>query len=235
MIIGAGKGGTTDLHAQLTDVSVNSDPQRPDPPLLSGKKKEVEALENPALTTADVTPFSPFFRDYLVQLRHPCAPYADGPLRDCLSSCGSGGNATRPGAASAAASVYTMDATPRYHVSTIAPLLLRTFSPYSKMLLMLREPVDRAEALYNHLSQDFGGIFATRTMEEITSDFLSMVDSDPGIKTALRHLASCPDAADDAGAGAATGGGSRARTDVLRCMATGWQDLMAMGLIDGNQ
>ncbi|GLC42919.1 hypothetical protein PLESTM_001400500 [Pleodorina starrii] len=237
---------TTDLFSQLTDASVNSGPERPDPPLLSGVKKEIALLHVPELSPASFTPNAHVFRDYLALLRHPCANASSGSrMRECLTGPGSG------------ASAYTLDATPGYYYAPGVPLLLRGFSPNSKAVLMLREPIDRLEALYHHwVVQDH--MWPNTTLDELATAFFGHLDSNHDAAAALRRLASCPataaaaTAAATAAAAPTAGGSSRSLNNhatipaasglasggggpqLLRCQADSWRDLDALGLLENH-
>ncbi|GLC38023.1 hypothetical protein PLESTM_000675700 [Pleodorina starrii] len=246
LIIGAPKGGTTDLFSQLTDASVNSGPERPDPPLLSGTKKEVALLHVAHLSPANFTPYAPVFRDYLALLRHPCANASSGSqMRECLAGPGSG------------ASAYTLDATPGYYYAPGVPLLLRGFSPNSKVVLMLREPIDRLEALYHHwMVQDH--MWPDTTLDELATAFFTLLATNPDAAAILRRLASCPAAAAATAAATASAApiaaGSSGRSlsnhatpatpsglagnvggpQLLRCQADSWRDLDALELLENH-
>lgn len=74
--------------------------------------------------------------EYLQLLRHPCSNSTAADFQDCLAAY--------------ADKQLTIDATPNYFFSAVAPLFLREMSSLSKVIMMIRDPVERAEVLYRH-------------------------------------------------------------------------------------
>ncbi|EFJ48530.1 hypothetical protein VOLCADRAFT_104713 [Volvox carteri f. nagariensis] len=135
LIIGTAKGGTTDLYKQLTDEDVNNAPGRPDPPFPLNAIKEPSMLNRGGIE-GKLVPMQPLYFEYLQLLNHPCSRVGPDEFNECLASRGS--------------SELTLDASPDYSYDFLAPFYLKQLSPLSKIVMMIREPVERAEVLYRH-------------------------------------------------------------------------------------
>lgn len=127
----------TDLYEQLAAEAVNAAPERPDPPLQRSPQKEVGFLgmaeTDPAKLLAQVP-------EYVRRLGHPCADRNVSDLRSCLQSPDT--------------QRITLDATPTYIFLPTVPAQLRAMSPNSKIIVMLRDPVQRVEILFRHFIVD---------------------------------------------------------------------------------
>ncbi|KXZ46938.1 hypothetical protein GPECTOR_39g432 [Gonium pectorale] len=105
---------------------------------------------------------------------------------------------------------YTIDATPTYYYSAGVPLIFKEFSPDSKVVMMMREPVERLESLYNHwVLQDPN--WPSNSADALTDEFLAHMRSNAAADAALRKLKACG-------------------SEVL-CTAAGWRDPALQALL----
>lgn len=126
----------TDLFEQLTASAVNQAQNRPDPPLPHKPVKEAGLLSRGDIDASKMLPQRLQYVEYLRLLRHPCGNASAGTFQDCIAA-----NAPKQ---------LTLDATPTYFFSAVAPLYLRELSSSSKIVMMIREPVERVESLFRH-------------------------------------------------------------------------------------
>lgn len=130
VIIGAAKGGTSDVYGQLALM------QHSDAAGMAAAEHFVEPVgKEGGLLIADGTHqmHNRHVRTYMEYLRHPCA--AAPVLSECMYH-----NASARG-------MLTIDATTSYMFRPLAPLTLRSLSPTSKVVAMLRDPVDMVHSL----------------------------------------------------------------------------------------
>ncbi|KAG2496965.1 hypothetical protein HYH03_004971 [Edaphochlamys debaryana] len=195
MIIGAAKGGTTDLHYQLTGLPVNNDPKRPDPPI-KAHLKEARFMNWPLVST-DMLLNASMYAKYLGKLTHPCAETKGVlALRQCVS--------VHP------PQQLTIDASPMYWYSPHTALQLRSISLDTKVILMLRHPLEGIVSLYNHrVIED--GVWKRIPLDALVDGWLDFLASHPAVPATLERLRGCPH---------------------TRCQEEGWRDLVALGLTD---
>ncbi|GIL80343.1 hypothetical protein Vretifemale_9580 [Volvox reticuliferus] len=143
-------------------------------------------------------PQKPQYLEYLRLLSHPCGNVHRTLIPECLAA-----NATKQ---------LTLDATPTYYFSPVAPLYLRQLSTLSKIIMMIREPVQRAEVLYSHYVLT-GGRWPDRSIDDLANDFLKAINTDTGVATALQRAADCSSG------------------DVF-CLANSWRDINGFTLMD---
>ncbi|EFJ46210.1 hypothetical protein VOLCADRAFT_93420 [Volvox carteri f. nagariensis] len=198
LIIGTAKGGTTDLFKQLTDESVNKAPGRVEPPFPVDSAKEPAMLGRGGVIGSWLLPQRALYFEYLQQLNHPCSNTTTETLRECLATRG--------------LQQLTLDATPDYSFSVMAPIYLRLLSPLSKVVMMMREPVERVEVLYRHYVLTKGQ-WLDHTVDTLASNFFLAISKDPVVSTALERLADCPP------------------TDLL-CLVNNWRDLWVRPIMD---
>ncbi|GLI63489.1 hypothetical protein VaNZ11_006470 [Volvox africanus] len=198
LIIGTAKGGTTDLFEQLTSETVNLDPNRPDPPLPHKPKKEAGLLSRGGIDASKMLPQRLQYIEYLRLLRHPCGNATKGTFQECIVT-----NATKQ---------FTLDATPTYFFSAVAPLYLRELSSLSKIVMMIREPVERAEVLYRHyvLAE---GRWPDQSIDDLATDFFKAIKTEKGVVPVLQRAANC------------------SFGDVF-CLANSWRDISGLSLMD---
>lgn len=132
--------------------------------LASGMKEAKLLMES----NRTLLPGHPDFHQYLERIGHPCVLSARplhknlGPFTQCmqrLAATYTAGASLQPAAdASCSGDVFSMngslpfsiDATPSYLMLPSAMARLRAMSNETKVIVMLRHPVDRAQSLYNH-------------------------------------------------------------------------------------
>ncbi|GIL80345.1 hypothetical protein Vretifemale_9580 [Volvox reticuliferus] len=138
------------------------------------------------------------YMEYLRLLGHPCSDATNGNFQECLAA-----NATKQ---------FTLDATPTYYFHVLAPLYLRQLSSLSKIIMMIREPVQRAEVLYGHyvLAE---GRWPDRSIDDLANDFFKAINTDNGVTAALQRAADC------------------SSRDVF-CLANSWRDINGLTLMD---
>eukprot|EP01041_Mallomonas_annulata_P009503 gene9503-19742_t len=93
--------------------------------IISGQKKEIGMLNRKNIETSIL--------EYSKMLKHSCANKSED-MKIC----------------SAKSNVLTIDATPYYLHSSAAALNLKKISPNTKVIILLRPPIERTESLYNH-------------------------------------------------------------------------------------
>ncbi|GIM02419.1 hypothetical protein Vretimale_7216 [Volvox reticuliferus] len=198
LIIGTAKGGTTDLFEQLTAGIVNLDPSRPDPPFPQKPSKEPGLLSRGGVDASEMLPKRPQYIEYLRLLSHPCSEATKGSFHECMAT-----NATKQ---------YTLDATPTYFFSAVAPQYLRQFSSLSKIIMMIRDPVERAEVLYRHFVLAEGQ-WPDQSIDDLATDFFKAIHTEEGVVPALQRAASC------------------SYGDVV-CLADSWRDISGFTFMD---
>jgi hypothetical protein len=113
-----------------------------------------------------VQPGSKDFHEYLLRIGHPCADSADPrrhqpaaagqpeAFKECMQDLAAQHNPTAPSNSSSSSSSsqlpLSIDATPIYLALPQAAAALKSISKDTKVILLLRHPVDRAQSLYNH-------------------------------------------------------------------------------------
>ncbi|EFJ48660.1 hypothetical protein VOLCADRAFT_90856 [Volvox carteri f. nagariensis] len=206
LIIGTAKGGTTDLYKQLTFPKVNQAPGRAEPRLPANAEKEPSILNRGGIE-GKLMPFQPLYIEYLHLLGHPCGNATEDDIQDCMATLGT--------------QQLTLDASPDYSFSLNAPLYLKQLSPLSKIVMMIREPVERVETLFRHykltlvdkettLYLDFvQGWWSDRSLDTLAGNFLEAVRTDNKARAALQHAVNCPPA------------------DVV-CQADGWKRMVSL-------
>ncbi|GLC75213.1 hypothetical protein PLESTF_001607600 [Pleodorina starrii] len=148
----------TDLYEQLTAASVNNAPGRPDPPLPHGPVKEAGLLSRGGVDPLRLLPQRQQYVEYLRLLGRPCGNASAGTFPECV--------------ASASSSHLTLDATPTYFFSSVAPLLLRELSPLSKVVMM--------------------GAWSNTSIDALASKFLTALRTERGAAPILARAAACP-------------------------------------------
>lgn len=165
LIAGAGKGGTTDLYIQLVENFATK--------IIRGISKELSSLSK---DWSDPYTESGTFATYLGKLMHPCMNYTNS-FQECSQNIQAGlKNETR----------YTIDATPRYLERPYVPLNLKRISPQTKVIILLREPISRAQSLYNQWYSSENQI-RSASITEAAKDFLNLVHT-PAISDTLQQL-----------------------------------------------
>jgi hypothetical protein len=167
-IIGTAKGGTTDVFYQLTklipELSHSFNERRSE----GGNTKELAFLANAHFFSNSSHTWqlsSDYVRQYLRKLHHPCADRATEFL-DCANQ--------------AENHFITMDATPSYLEKPWTPLNLHTLSPDTKIIAILRDPLERAMSYYNHQKSrswkegDYSHM--NKTLDDYAEEFLSLVE-----------------------------------------------------------
>ncbi|KAG2496976.1 hypothetical protein HYH03_004982 [Edaphochlamys debaryana] len=175
---------------------VNADPNRPDPPLLS-HTKEARHLHR-SLESSSLMLSSQSLTKYLQTISHPCssdpaAPSAVHHLRACLTD--------------SPRRQLTIDGSPRYWFSPYAPYHMRFLSPRTKVIIMLREPLERTESLYVHRSLGKHK-WQDASIDALFDSFMARVNNDPGMVASLERLKHCTS---------------------VECQEQGWRDLVALG------
>ncbi|GIL80325.1 hypothetical protein Vretimale_12073 [Volvox reticuliferus] len=202
LIIGIAKGGTSDLFAQLTAGIINLDPDRPDPPFPIKPIKELAYLSRPGIDGTKMLPQKQQYMEYLELLGHPCSGDTERSLlQECFDS-----NATKH---------YTLDATPMYVFSAVVPLYLRALSGSSKIIMMIREPVERTESLFRHFVLT-AGRWLDRSIDDLATDFFKAISTEKGVVTALQRAADC------------------SYGDVV-CLANSWRDILGFKLMGSQE
>ncbi|GIL80289.1 hypothetical protein Vretimale_19888 [Volvox reticuliferus] len=202
LIIGTAKGGTTDLFGQLTAGPVNFDPDRPDPPFPHKSNKELAYLSRTGIDGIKMLPQKQQYMEYLELLGHPCGNAMRGSIfRECFTA-----NATK---------LFTLDATPTYSFSAVVPLYLRELSGSSKVIMMIREPVERAESLFRHYVVT-GTRWSDKHIDDLAIDFFKAINADKGLETALQQAANC------------------SYGDVV-CLANSWRDICGFTLMESQE
>ncbi|GIL80336.1 hypothetical protein Vretifemale_9576, partial [Volvox reticuliferus] len=188
----------TDLFAQLTAGVVNLDPDRPDPQFPVKLIKEPGLLSRGGTKAFELIPQKSQYMEYLRLLGHPCSDATKRNFQECFAT-----NATKQ---------FTLDATPTYYFHVLAPLYLRQLSSLSKIIMMIREPVERAEVLYRHyvLAE---GKWPDRSIDDLANDFFKAINTDTGVATALQRAADCSSG------------------DVF-CLANSWRDIYGFKLME---
>lgn len=102
-----------------------------------------------------VRPGSKDFHEYLLRIGHPCADSSDPRHHAAgrgFQQCMQGLEAQhKPAAGNSSRQVpLSIDATPMYLALPQAAAALQSISNDTKVIILLRHPVDRAESLYNH-------------------------------------------------------------------------------------
>lgn len=160
-IIGTAKGGTTDIYEQLVQVFPNV--QR------GSSEATMNGKELFDLVYFDKTPGSPEFWEYLRKMDHPCSKHRGLPFTRCIELL-SGSDASRV--------PITIDATPSYLERFSVPFTLRSVSPNTKIIILLRDPVDRAESLYNHWDIESGGTrWHGKDINDLVEEFFQWVNT----------------------------------------------------------
>lgn len=170
-IIGAVKGGTTDMWFMLTSSPAAPPAER----IVQSPVKEVCDLMR---STHELVISAPHRRHipqfnlptYLQRLRHPCAAAAE-PLT-CIRS------------SATAAGLLTLDACPTYMKSKAAwpSRLLHAMSPNTKIIAMLRDPTERARSNHNHWeNQSLLGAFKGKSFEAVTASYIAWVQQAAGV------------------------------------------------------
>jgi hypothetical protein len=101
---------------------------------------------------------------YLHHLQHPCAKSNGSTLRECLST----------------SAVFTVDATPAYLHWSAFPQRLLELSPNTKVVIMLRDPLQRALSLFNHWKVNGQGFHSNETFENCANLFWEWTASPRG-------------------------------------------------------
>lgn len=81
---------------------------------------------------------------------------------------------------------YTIDASPVYLEHPGVPLNLKRISPQTKIIILLREPVSRAQSLFNHWHRN-SLIIKSAPITDAAKDFLDLVAT-PAVKDTLQQL-----------------------------------------------
>jgi hypothetical protein len=143
-IIGTAKGGTTDVYTLLLKVLHFRKPIR---------------KEHGDLMHESTIGWNKEFRKYMIRLGHPCAraSITQGDFKLCMNNLN--------------APALTMDASPMYLEDLQAPITLKSISPGTKVIILLREPLERAVSLYNHW-QKKTNTFGNKSLETCAQQFL---------------------------------------------------------------
>jgi len=163
LIAGTGKGGTTDLYGQLID----NFPTR----ITRGMSKELGTLNSGSWS--DPYTKSEAFSTYLEKLMHPCMNTTES-FKECSQTL------------TERETKYTIDASPLYLERPNVPFNLKRISPQTKVIILLREPVSRAQSLFNHW-YGRSRLIKSAPITEAAKDFLNLV-STPAVSTTLQQL-----------------------------------------------
>lgn len=113
---------------------------------------------------------------YAERLNHPCATAINSTIQSFIQCTSSSSNNDR----------YTIDADPSYLENPVVPLSLRSISPTTKIIILLRDPVSRAESLLNQWASRCtdpkvlqSSTFCTTPIDEYATEFIDqMVTND---------------------------------------------------------
>jgi hypothetical protein len=150
-IIGTAKGGTTDAFELLVQGLGFIEPDR----------KELGHMVDPKMEVKNQIRLR-----YLRKLNHPCT--AGDRTTHWIFRCVENTEA------------LTVEASMSYLEQKHVPQRFETLSPGTKIIVMLREPLERAASLFNHWNVRGERYLLDRTLEECANIFLDWVDSPEG-------------------------------------------------------
>jgi hypothetical protein len=148
-IIGTAKGGTSDIANVLTSAMGVT-------PAVTKELNDLPCRRRGSIIqkTCDGP-----FRKYMKRLRHSCAwTSTDSECIACMNGDHDHVN-------------ITVDATPVYLQEYGVPMTLKRVSPTTKVIVLLREPTDRAYSLFNHWQVE-ANVYGNATLQDSAQKYL---------------------------------------------------------------
>lgn len=142
-IIGTAKGGTSDLFHVLTNLFHFVEP--------------VEKELNNLRITTPIKFCDTNFRLYAARLHHSCGN-TNFSEDDCIRCY------------NRSIDILTLDGSPDYFHDSYVAENLKRISPNTKLIFMIRDPIDRAYSLYNHWQIE-QNIYGNKTLEDCANEF----------------------------------------------------------------